>query len=228
MQLNWIERLFKRGAYTLPTQLDADDHSIYQAKEVKSSMMTVYVSVILAGSIILSAFNSLADTSEIIGRLKTGGHILMIRHAVAPGNGDPTNFKIGDCSTQRNLDETGRSQAKRIGNWLRANGVASALVYSSEWCRCLETARLLQLGSVDALPALNSFYERPQDRDPNISALKDFISRQPMDGELIVLVTHYVTIAAMTGESVSSGTGVLVELKEESSYDVVGRLSFKD
>jgi phosphohistidine phosphatase SixA len=208
--------------------MDADDHSTYQAKEVKSIMKTVYVSVILAGSVILSAFNSLADTNEIIGRLKSGGHILMVRHAVAPGSGDPANFKIGDCSTQRNLDETGRAQAKRIGNWLRANGVASARVYSSEWCRCLETARLLLLGSVDALPALNSFYERPQDRDPNISALKDFISRQPMDGELIVLVTHYVTIAAMTGEGVSSGTGVIVELKKESSYAVVGRLSFND
>jgi phosphohistidine phosphatase SixA len=208
--------------------MDADDHSTYQAKEVKSIMKTVYVSVILAGSVILSAFNSLADTNEIIGRLKSGGHILMVRHAVAPGSGDPANFKIADCSTQRNLDETGRAQAKRIGNWLRANGVASARVYSSEWCRCLETARLLLLGSVDALPALNSFYERPQDRDPNISALKDFISRQPMDGELIVLVTHYVTIAAMTGEGVSSGTGVIVELKKESSYAVVGRLSFND
>jgi hypothetical protein len=86
----------------------------------------------------------------------------------------------------------------------------------------------MQLGSVQELPALNSFYERIQDREPNISALKDFISRQPLDGELIVFVTHFVTISAITGESVSSGTGVLLELKGDKSYDVVGRLTFKN
>ena len=184
--------------------------------------------VILVGLIMLSALNSSADNNEIITRLSAGGHILMVRHAVAPGSGDPDNFRIGDCSTQRNLNETGRAQARSIGNWLRHKGVASARVYSSQWCRCLETARLMQLGSVKALPGLNSFYERIQDREPNISALKDFISRQPIDGELIVLVTHFVTIAAMTGESVSSGMGVLLELKDDALYGVVGQLTFEN
>jgi phosphohistidine phosphatase SixA len=187
-----------------------------------------FIFIIMVVSIILSAFNSLAYHNEIIARLTSGGHILMIRHALAPGSGDPNNFKIGDCSTQRNLDETGRAQAQSIGNWLRAKGVASARVYSSQWCRCLETAKLMHLGSVQELPALNSFYERIQDREPNISALKNFISRQPLDGELIVFVTHFVTISAMTGESVSSGTGVLLELKGDTSYDVVGRLTFEN
>jgi phosphohistidine phosphatase SixA len=192
-------------------------------------MRAVYLFVItLAVSIILSPSNGLADNSEIIARLKTGGHILMIRHALAPGGGDPKNFTIGDCSTQRNLNETGRTQARNIGNWLRSKGVASARVYSSQWCRCLETAKLMNLGSVKELPALNSFYERMQDREPNISALKDFISRQPMDGELIVFVTHFVTIGAIAGESVSSGTGVMLELKKDKSYKVVGRLTFEN
>ena len=75
---------------------------------------------------------------------------------------------------------------------------------------------------------MNSFYERILDREPNISALKDFISRQPLDGELIVLVTHFVTIGAMTDESVSSGMGVLLELKEGAPYRVVGKLTFED
>ena len=192
-------------------------------------MRAVYLFVItLAVSIILSPSNGLADNSEIIARLKTGGHILMIRHALAPGGGDPKNFTIGDCSTQRNLNETGRTQARNIGNWLRSKGVASVRVYSSQWCRCLETAKLMNLGSVKELPALNSFYERMQDREPNISALKDFISRQPMDGELIVFVTHFVTIGAIAGESVSSGTGVMLELKKDKSYEVVGRLTFEN
>ena len=186
------------------------------------------MTIILAGAIILPAFDSSAGNNEMIARLKAGGHILMVRHALAPGSGDPDHFTIGDCATQRNLNETGRAQARSIGNWLRHKGVASARVYSSQWCRCLETARLMHLGPVKQLPALNSFYERIQDRKPNISALNDFISRQPMDGELIVLVTHFVTIGAMTGESVSSGMGVLLELKEDAPYRVVGRLAFED
>ena len=169
---------------------------------------------------------SAADQSDVINRLKAGGHILMIRHALAPGNGDPPNFKIGDCATQRNLDDTGRDQARSIGVWLRNNGVTSARVYSSQWCRCLETARLLNLGPVQELAALNSFYERTQDRGPNLKALNDFISQQPVKGELIVLVTHFVTISGIAGTGVSSGEGVLLALHEEAPYTVVGRLDF--
>jgi phosphohistidine phosphatase SixA len=192
-------------------------------------MRAVYLFVIiLAGSIIVSPSNGLAGNNEIIAKLKAGGHILMIRHALAPGSGDPKYFKIGDCSTQRNLNETGRTQARSIGNWLRSKGVVSARVYSSQWCRCLETAKLMNLGSVQEFPALNSFYERIQDREPNIGALKDFISRQPIGGELIVFVTHFVTIGAIASESVSSGTGVLLELKKDKSYEVVGRLTFEN
>lgn len=198
-------------------------------KKARFSMRSICLFLILlAGSMILPVFPSSADNNEMIARLSAGGHILMVRHAFAPGSGDPDHFKIGDCSTQRNLNETGRAQARSIGNWLRQKGVASARVYSSQWCRCLETARLMQLGPVKQLPALNSFYERIQDRKPNIRALKDFISRQPADGELIVLVTHFVTIGAMTGESVSSGVGVLLELKETFPYRVVGTLTFEN
>ena len=192
-------------------------------------MWAVYLFVIiLAGSFIVSPSNSLADNNDIIAKLKAGGHILMIRHALAPGSGDPKNFKIGDCSTQRNLNETGRTQARSIGNWLRSKGVVSARVYSSQWCRCLETAKLMNLGSVQEFPALNSFYERIQDREPNIATLKDFISRQPIDGALIVFVTHFVTIGAIAGESVPSGKGVLLELKKDKSYEMVGRIAFEN
>ena len=164
--------------------------------------------------------------AEMIERMKAGGHILMIRHALAPGTGDPANFRIGDCSTQRNLDDRGRKQAKAIGDWLRSNGITSARVYSSQWCRCLETAKLLEMGSVAELPALNSFYEMTQDREPNLRALRTFIAQQPSDGVLIILVTHFVTISAVANEAVSSGEGVLLELKKDAPYEVVGRLNF--
>ena len=190
--------------------------------------MYVWALVILSLTL-LSAMPSVSaatDQAEIIDRLNAGGHILMIRHALAPGNGDPPNFKIGDCATQRNLDDVGRDQARSIGVWLRNNGVTSARVYSSQWCRCLETARLLNLGPVQELAALNSFYERTQDREPNLKALNDFIAQQPVKGELIILVTHFVTIAGIAGTGVSSGEGALLALHEEAPYTVVGRLDF--
>ena len=171
------------------------------------------LSIILAAAILPTGLGSaLSGQNELVDRMKAGGHILMIRHAMAPGNGDPSNFRIGDCKTQRNLDDSGRAQARKIGTWLRTRGIESARVYSSQWCRCLETADLIGLGPVHALRALNSFYERIQDREPTLRALNDFISRQPTDGHLIIFVTHFVTVGAMTGKSVSSGEGILLAL----------------
>ncbi|MGD9138660.1 MAG: histidine phosphatase family protein [Desulfobacterales bacterium] len=166
------------------------------------------------------------DQAEMIERMQSGGHILMIRHALAPGTGDPANFRIGDCSTQRNLDEGGRQQARDIGDWLRSNGITRARVYSSQWCRCLETAKLLDLGSVTELPALNSFYELVQNREPNLRALEKFIAEQPSGGELIIMVTHFVTISAIADEAVSSGEGVLLKLDGDEIYKSIGRLGF--
>ncbi len=184
------------------------------------------IAIILTGLIFLTTVGASADQTEVIERLKIGGHVLMIRHATAPGNGDPPNFTIGDCSTQRNLDDSGRTQARSIGRWLRSNGIKSARIYSSQWCRCLETAKLIDLGSVQELAGLNSFYEKVQDREPNLQALHEFISQQPVKGELIILVTHFVTIGAIADTSVSSGEGVVLELHKDKSYTVVGRLNF--
>ena len=185
-----------------------------------------FLLICLSGMILLAMTGGTSDDDKMIERMRAGGHILMIRHALAPGTGDPANFRIGDCSTQRNLDDSGREQAGAIGKWLRAKGLTSARVYSSQWCRCLETAELLNMGPVTELPALNSFYELTQNREPNLKALRKFITEQPSDGELIILVTHLVTISAIANEGVSSGEGVLLELKNDAPYEVVGRLNF--
>ena len=186
----------------------------------------LFISVILTVLTFLIGADASADQTELIDRMKFGGHILMIRHALAPGSGDPPNFKIGDCSTQRNLDDSGRTQARSIGIWLRTNEIKSARIYSSQWCRCLETANLIHLGPVHELAALNSFYQKIEDREPNLRAINQFISQQPADGKLIILVTHFVTIAAIADISVSSGEGVLLELQKNMPYTVVGRLNF--
>lgn len=158
--------------------------------------------------------------------LPQAGHVLMMRHAYAPGFGDPPGFRLDDCASQRNLDATGRAQAIAAGDWLRARGVHHAQVYASQWCRTLETARLLDLGPVTPLPALNSFFERPQDRETSISALRAFLARQPLDGPLRVLVTHHVNIQAMAGIAVGSGEAVLLQLQPGGTTRVVGRLDF--
>lgn len=171
----------------------------------------------------------LATASEIdlAARLKQGGHVLMLRHAHAPGFSDPPEFQLEDCATQRNLDASGRAQAAAISEWLHRQGVWETRVYSSQWCRCLETARLLRLGPVTPLPALNSFFERTQDRLSSLVALNAFFSRQPEDGPLLVLVTHFVNIQAIAGYGVGSGEGVVLQLRAGEAPRVVGRVDFK-
>ena len=185
-----------------------------------------FIIVFLSGLCTVAMADVDSDRAEIIENMLAGGHILMIRHALAPGTGDPANFQIGDCSTQRNLDDRGRDQARAIGDWLRSKGITSARVYSSQWCRCLETANLLKLGPVAELPALNSFYELTDNREPNLKALREFITKQPPDGKLIIMVSHLVTISAIADEAVSSGEGVLLRRNPAELYEIVGRLNF--
>ncbi len=147
--------------------------------------------------------------------------VLLLRHAYAPGTGDPPVFRIGDCSTQRNLDDAGRRQASRMGESLKQMGFARARVWSSQWCRCLETARLLDIGPVQELPALNSFFSQPQQQALHVSALRDFLSGVPLGEGPMILVTHQVLITALTGSWVDSGEGAAF------SRDAAGKLTFK-
>jgi len=181
-------------------------------------MNFIRISIIsVLGLTSIAVTNTHSGQDDLIKHLTSGGHIHMIRHAYAPGTGDPANFKIGDCATQRNLDSSGRTQARAIGDWLRSKGIKVANVYSSQWCRCLETARLLDLGTVAELPALNSFYEFPQDREPNIEALRSFIANLPPNGELIIMVTHFVTILEITGEGSHPLKGLFLNSKDKAS-----------
>lgn len=188
--------------------------------------------VLSAGGVFLSLMSLLlfatvsasASAPDLVARLQQGGHVLLLRHAIAPGFGDPPGFRLGDCTTQRKLDELGRAQAVAIGDALRARGIREARVYSSQWCRCLETASLMRLGPVTPLPALNSFFERTQHRERNLAALRDFLARQPADGSPLVLVTHHVNIQAVTGINVGSGEGVVLQLQPGAAPRLVGRL----
>ncbi len=161
---------------------------------------------------LLPAGGASAAPTVALAELATPGRVLMLRHANAPGTGDPPQFRIDDCATQRNVDATGRSQARRLGERLARAGIAKARVFSSQWCRCLETAQLLGLGSIEPLPALNSFYPTPEQRDARMAALHAFLAGLPVDGPPVVLVTHQFTISEFTGGGVPSGGGSLFRL----------------
>lgn len=155
--------------------------------------------------------------------LQTEGHVALLRHAIAPGTGDPEAFTIGDCSTQRNLSVEGRAQAARIGDHFRTNGIETARVFSSQWCRCRETAELLELGPVNELPALNSFYQRPENRKPQTEVLREWLQKQDLSS-VHVLVTHQVNITALTGVFPNSGELVIVRAPENGDNTVIGTI----
>ena len=167
-----------------------------------------------------------AGEDGFVRLMNTGEYVLLVRHADAPGTGDPPGFRLGDCATQRNLSDEGRAQASSMGAWLRSNGMDRARLYSSEWCRCRETAELMGLGPVEGLPALNSFYQRVEDREPNLAALKKFLGAQSPQEEPLILVTHQVTISALTGEFVGSGQGVLAKLNASGELTPVTAVDF--
>ncbi|WP_455207198.1 histidine phosphatase family protein [Kaarinaea lacus] len=157
--------------------------------------------------------------------LRSGEHIALIRHAHAPGTGDPPEFSIVDCSTQRNLSDEGRQQAQRIGDRFRENGIQSASVFSSQWCRCVDTAELLGLGLVNELPLLNSFYLDFERRQPQTQKLRDWLANQDLKKPL-VLVTHQVNINALINVYTSSGEMVIVRRSESGDISVVGNIQF--
>jgi len=171
-----------------------------------------------------AAASSATETDALWDALAQGGHVAMIRHAYAPGTGDPENFRIGDCGTQRNLDDTGREQARRAGEIFRDRDVAVARVLSSEWCRCQETARLLGIGAVETFPALNSLYNRRHNEERQVAALQRFLADLPADGPSVVLVSHHATIGALTGTYPQSGAIVVVRLSDGGGFDVVGSI----
>ena len=151
-----------------------------------------------------------ADLNEnLISELKEGGKVIFIRHAYAPGGGDPDNFDINDCNTQRNLNDSGKLQAKNIGNYFKKNKIPIHKVISSEWCRCKETA-FLSFKNFETKNFLNSFFSSKfsKNRNKQMKELKKYIEEWQSKRNL-VLVTHYVVISEALGYAPSSGEIVI-------------------
>ena len=173
----------------------------------------------------LTAPPASAGESELVASLRAGGVAVLLRHSqTTSGVGDPPGFQLDDCSTQRNLDADGRAQAQRIGKWLLDRGIVPSRVRNSPWCRARDTAHLA-FGRTEDWPALGNVFGRelvPQ----HVADVQAYVaSLKP--GQLAVLVSHGVTIAAITGEHPAPGEGVVVRAVTRDGKDhlvVLGRV----
>jgi phosphohistidine phosphatase SixA len=155
--------------------------------------------------------------------LKAGGQVVVIRHAsTEPGTGDPPGFHLDDCATQRNLSAEGREEAKRIGAAFRERGVPVGRVLSSQWCRCLETARRA-FGTAEAWAPLNSFFDDRARGPDQTRQVRLLAGGRPPSGNLI-LVTHQVNITALTGIFPGQGEMVILTPSDNGELVVAGRL----
>ncbi|MDH4479881.1 MAG: histidine phosphatase family protein [Rhodoferax sp.] len=158
-----------------------------------------------------------ARAGELADKLGQPGYALLMRHALAPGIGDPAGFTVADCASQRNLNNEGRQQAVRTGQWLRQQGVTHAQVLSSPWCRCKETATLLGLGAVVTEPALGSFFDEPQRAREFTEGLQRrlALASSRKGNQALLLVTHHVNILDYMGANIGSGDMVLVQFDSQ-------------
>ncbi len=172
------------------------------------------------------------DQASLVRAIKTPGAVVMIRHAqTEPGLGDPENFRLSDCSTQRNLSQDGRQQSVRLGQWFFRQGLQPQRVLSSQWCRCLETARLAfsSQAAVQPFPALNSFFQGHGDRQAQLREARAHAAARLQQAErgFEVWVTHQVTISALTGVYLAMGELVVAMPDRSGQFRVLaqGRLA---
>ena len=179
-------------------------------------------------SLVCVLASTLSSASELSDKLKSGHHVLLMRHALAPGVGDPANYTLADCKTQRNLSAEGRQHAEGVGRWLKKQGVQTAEVYSSAWCRCKDTAELLKFGGYTVEPALASFFNDMHKAKTQNQQLQKFIAQKlTTKGEkALILVTHHVNIYEFMGENIDSGDLVLAQVDAHGkmlSYQRIAR-----
>ena len=151
------------------------------------------------------------------------GYVLLMRHALAPGAGDPVNFKVNDCSTQRNLSDQGRLEAEEIGQWLKRREIKILRVESSRWCRAKETAQILDIGKVVLNKNLDSLLGESDlpNHKQTVNIKKRIVNHRNSNG-LLVFVGHFVNFQAITGDSLDSGEGVLIKANAKGEIKIVG------
>lgn len=172
--------------------------------------------------------SAMAHASDLSNKLESSEYVLLMRHTLAPGVGDPANYRRDDCKTQRNLSAEGRLQAVAVGNWLKAQDIKQAHVYSSPWCRCKDTASLLKFGQYQIEPSLASFFDEMHKAKERTQELEAFITEKikTKGSQALILVTHHVNIFEYMGENIASGDMVLAKVDGRGrmvSYKLIPR-----
>lgn len=181
------------------------------------------ISLLTAMAALFCALIATAKASEPGWQaLGGGGSVAILRHARAPGTGDPANFRLEDCATQRNLSDEGREQSRRIGEAFRARSVPISKVLSSRWCRALDTARIA-FGNTEGQPALDSFFSDRSAEETRTQALRQMVAQWSGQPGVLVLVTHQVNITALTGVVPAEGE-ILVLRPKPAGFELVARL----
>ena len=175
------------------------------------SLLFIFISLVFS--------NQAFSNDDLIQSLKEGGKIIFIRHAYAPGGGDPDNFDVNDCSTQRNLNNEGISQSKLIGEFFVKNKIQIDQVLSSEWCRCKDTVNEMKIGKWKTFSGLNSFFQGYSNKDEVLNKLNKKLSSTTND-ELVLMVTHQVVISNITGIAPPSGGIVIYNAQTRQSKQI--------
>lgn len=207
-------------------RLESNSLSLFAGRgaRLRSKVLALLVVMIVSAAAELRSAELRDGEALLWQALASGEAVALMRHALAPGTGDPPQFDIRDCKTQRNLSAAGRAQALATGHLMRKMGVSNARVYTSQWCRCRETAELLGFGEPRELPALNSLYTRSENRDRQSRDIKGFFATLEKQRPPHILVSHQVTIRAFTGDGLPSGGLILVKPQADGSLSVLGRI----
>ena len=193
---------------------------------LKRKENTFYMKTIFTALLMACCF--LAQASDLSQKLQSSEYVLLMRHTLAPGIGDPANYSLEDCKTQRNLNSEGKSQAVFVGEWLKKKGVKNAEVHSSVWCRCKDTAALLNFGEYKVEPALASFFDDMSKAKESNLKLQRFIAGKikSKGDKALIMVTHHVNILEFMGENIASGDMVLAKVNPKGeliSYKLIPR-----
>ena len=165
-----------------------------------------------------------ADEAAAWQALRAGGHVALMRHTSAPGGvGDPAGFTLRDCATQRNLSAEGRADAQAMGARVKAEGIAFAKIMSSPWCRCVDTATLMDLGAVETEATFGNVVVLRDQREELAAGGRQIIQAWKGPGNLLV-VTHGANIRAMIGVSPAEGEIVVVANNSDEAISVIGRI----
>lgn len=181
-------------------------------KKMKLFILLIFVSIV-------NFFNPLIAKELRLTEIRNlNSKVFFMRHALAPGNGDPENFKLDDCSTQRNLSMEGINQASKIAKEFKKYDVKFTKVYSSYWCRCYKTVKSMGLKNYQLHSGLNSFYQNHVSKKEVMKDLRNLISSLGKKQGPYLFVTHYVVIGSYTKIFPDSGGIVVHDLNSKSNH----------